>query len=188
MSPYLFVGAFADGTRTHVNAKPSDVTIRTNDDGNIAVRVEWCRKSLNREDAGWPITYLWPGTDRLLVTRPVDDLTLADGVVTSVAFDHGSFVVRARASTAITPLSLTVAPDTDDELAVIVAVDNGRRQTTLDFGDGSDPVTIAGAADEPVTHTYAEPGSYTITATDVAHPDNTDAHTTDVPIQPETDE
>lgn len=41
----------------------------------------------------------------------------------------------------------------------------GTFEFTVDWGDGSPPITVSGPADPPVSHTYTTPGSYTVVAT-----------------------
>ena len=66
-------------------------------------------------------------------------------------------------------LEMTVDPTegTTDQTSFEVVVDNhGQGDVTLDWGDGSDTTTNPGDGEEVSTHTYAEAGEYTITATD----------------------
>lgn len=67
------------------------------------------------------------------------------------------------------PLTVTWTPDPDDILTVdITVVGFGGAGARVGFGDGSEEVTVD--SHEPISHTYAEPGTYIITATDVAWP------------------
>jgi LPXTG-motif cell wall-anchored protein len=45
---------------------------------------------------------------------------------------------------------------------------------TVDWGDGTPPVTLPGPADPPVTHTYTRAGTFTVVAT-VVDPDGTES-------------
>lgn len=67
------------------------------------------------------------------------------------------------------PLTISWTPDPDDMLTVnVTVVGFGGAGARVGFGDGSPEITVSTL--EPVTHTYDGPGTYIITATDVAWP------------------
>lgn len=70
-------------------------------------------------------------------------------------------------STAVVGEPVTIKVGAEDPSPVDMA---GTFQFTVDWGDGSTPVTLPGPADPPVTHTYTAAGTYTVIAT-VVDPD-----------------
>jgi hypothetical protein len=67
------------------------------------------------------------------------------------------------------PLGVTWTPDPDDMFTIqVTVVGFGGAGARVGFGDGSAEQIVY--SHEPLSHTYAEPGSYILTATDVAWP------------------
>lgn len=79
---------------------------------------------------------------------------------------------------------LAVAPATGPApLEVTATVGNhGNGPTTVDFGDGSEPVEVADG--ESATHTYTDAGEYTVQATSVADESATSSETVTVEGEP----
>jgi subtilisin-like proprotein convertase family protein len=70
-------------------------------------------------------------------------------------------------STAIVGVPVTIKVGADDPSPDDMA---GTFSYTVDWGDGTPPVTLPGPADPPVTHTYTDAGTFDVTAT-VTDPD-----------------
>lgn len=68
------------------------------------------------------------------------------------------------------PVALTWVPDPVDMLSVQILV-TGVDTARVDFGDGNPLRTVMGG--QTVTYPYAQPGVYTVTATDARDPDRT---------------
>lgn len=138
-----------------------------------------------------PVTISWGDG-----SEPVE---VADGEsATHTYTDAGEYTVEAASAadetaTATEPVTvedapapqtpvLTVTPPTGEApLTVQYTVDNhDQGPVTLDAGDGSEPISNAGDGTTVSEHTYAEPGTYTVTATSDADPDVTVEETVEV--------
>jgi hypothetical protein len=104
------------------------------------------------------------------ITLQVTDGTDTFTAVTALTVLNAPAVVTFDGPTTATAgQPITIKVGADDPSPVDMA---GTFIYTVDWGDGSPPVTESGPADPPFTHTYTAPGSYTLSAT-VTDPDGT---------------
>ncbi|MFE7963447.1 PKD domain-containing protein [Streptomyces cellulosae] len=118
------------------------------------------------------------GEEEQPLPEAAGDAELFRGVVTGVVYDKCQGVVTVVAVSDDEDEEPQEPGDEVEELVVTatagaelstldVVVDNGGHgAVTIDFGDGSEPVTNAGDNTEVSTHTYSGPGTYVVVVTD----------------------
>lgn len=148
---------------------PLSVTLTVNNHGNGDVIIDWGDGTAPTTHAGgteespvtFPHQYLTGSPDPYTITvTAVDDTQAVSTTTVTVASDEPPVApeVSAAPDSGPAPLSTTLTID-----------NHGQGDVLVDFGDGSDPQVVDGgtsAAPATVTHTYTDPGEYTITVTD----------------------
>ncbi|WP_162942382.1 beta strand repeat-containing protein [Desertimonas flava] len=121
-----------------------------------------------------PASYLSDGPGTRTVTAFVAD---PDGGASAELTTTITITNAAATATIDGPSSAIVGePVTIKVGAVDPSPDDmaGTFMFTVDWGDGTPPVTLPGPADPPVTHTYTRAGTFTVVAT-VVDPDGTES-------------
>jgi len=127
-----------------------------------------------------PINYTWDFGDGTVVVTTTRTVTHVFGVGTytvTVTADNGFGSASDNLSVTVNPVLLTEISFTHTPTAPIrnlpvsftssVSPSNATEPITYtwDFGDGSAPMIMSAGTDDPVQHTFATPGAYTVTVT-----------------------
>lgn len=175
-----------DGSETRIALTPKHLDFSL-EENTLTAEACWCRSALEENDhiGAYALANAFPGTgDALVVSSGCHQMQERFAAeVTGLKITPDQICIKASGEAEPVPVTLELTEDGNDtgRMSILVTAANDHEPGTLDFGDGTGSVSNPGDGISVSSHTYTDPGTYTVTFTDGADPDRTASADVTVP-------
>lgn len=175
-----------DGSETRIALTPKHLDFSLEEEV-LTAEACWCRSALEENDhiGAYALANAFPGAGDVLVVssgcHQMQERFAAE--VSALKITPDQICIKAKGHAGPAPVDLEVSEDANDtgRMSVLVTAHNDHQIGTVDFGDDSAPVANPGDGVSVSSHTYADPGTYTVTFTDEDDPYRTASADVTVP-------